>query len=211
MNISLHPPHRVITRLFQAVFVLITAACCALPLSATTIIQPSFSKLVQQADYIVRATVQSVTSEWVFDGPNKHITTKVTLDVSEVIAGTPPQPLVLVMLGGKIGNQELRVDGAPQFKVGDEDILFVHGNGVQLNPLVAMAYGRYPVKHDSATGHTYITRENGAPLYNEQEVVLPMGTASALKVSQPAATPLSPEDFKKQIQISRQKTRGSTQ
>src|ERR1035437_6462420 len=124
------------------------AVYSALPGYDTTINQPGFSSLVQQADYIVHATVKSVTAEWSTDGPNKHIITKVELSVQEVIAGTPPQPLVLVMLGGKIGDQELRVEGAPHFKVGDEDILFIHGNGQQFTPLVAMEYGRDPVVHD---------------------------------------------------------------
>jgi hypothetical protein len=114
------------------------------------------------------------------------------------------------MLGGRIGDQELRVEGAPQFKVGDEDILFVHGNGQQFTPLVAMEYGRFPVKHEAVTGNAYVTRAGGAPLYSEQEVVLPMGAASQVKVSQPAAAPLSPGDFKKQIRISRQKTSETT-
>ena len=179
--------------------------CSALPLSASTVNQPSFGDLVQQADYIVHVTVKSVTAEWKIDGPNLHIMTKVELEVNEVVAGTPPQPLVLTLLGGRIGDQELRVEGAPRFKVGDEDILFIHGNGQQFTPLVAMQYGRYPIKRDAATGAAYVTRANGVPLYGEQEVILPPGVASALKVRQPGALPLSPTDFKKQIRTCRQK------
>ena len=186
------------------------AVCSALPISGSTINQPSFANLVQQADYIVHATVKSVTAEWSIDGPNRHIMTKVELDVNEVVAGNPPKPLVLTMLGGRIGDQELRVEGAPRFKVGDEDILFIHGNGQQFTPLVAMQYGRYPIKHDAATGSAYVARANGVPLYSEQEVILPLGAASALKVSQPAAVPLSPGDFKKQIRTYRQKAAATT-
>ena len=184
-------------------------ACClvlatgAPRVSATTVIPPTFDQLVSRSDYIVRATVKSVTAEWRTDGANKHIISKVELEVSEVIAGTPPQPLVLEMLGGKIGTQEMRVEGAPKFQVGDEDILFVHGNGQQITPLVAMMHGRYPVMHDPSTGRAYMAREGRAPLYDEQEVALPMGAASSVKAKQPAAQPLSPEDFVARIKNSR--------
>jgi len=207
MNLPLRP-HRVVCsgpffRLLLAVAGAAIAACGALPVLATTINQPSFDQLVQQADYIVHAKVKSVTAEWRVDGANKHIVTKVELDVTEVVEGTPPQPLVLEMLGGKIGDRELRVDGAPKFKVGDEDILFVHGNGQQLSPLVAMEYGRYRVQHDATTGRAHVARENGAPLFSEQEVALPMGAASALKAGHDEVQPLTPEDFKNQIHRSR--------
>ena len=67
-------------------------------------------------------------------GNNRQIITKVELDVREIIAGTPPSPLVLTMLGGRIGEEELQVDGAPGFRAGDEDILFVRPGARKLFP-----------------------------------------------------------------------------
>jgi hypothetical protein len=94
---------------------------------ATTVIQPTFEKLVGSSDYIVRAVVKSVDSEW-RENPEqpgrRYIASKVTLDVREVIKGTPPNPLVLDLVGGRIGDQELVVDGAPKFQAGQENILF---------------------------------------------------------------------------------------
>ncbi len=77
---------------------------------------PDFDALVVQADYIVRAVVKSMNAEWRIDGQNRSIVTKVELTVSEVIKGTPPAPLVLEILGGRIGRDEMRVDGAPKFR-----------------------------------------------------------------------------------------------
>jgi hypothetical protein len=163
---------------------------------ATTVIPPDFNKLVSQADYIVRGVVKSVNSEMSTDGGRRHIITKVEINVSEVISGTPPQPLVLVMLGGTVGDETMFVAGAPKFKVGDEDILFIHGNGVQFTPLVAMMHGRYPILHDRATGRAYVARSNGAPLFNEQDVNQPMeAPVSAQTAAGAAALPLSPVDF----------------
>ena len=188
----------------------------AAPASATTVIPPDFDHLVAQADYVVRAVVISVTSELRTAGPQRHIITKVELDVREVISGTPPQPLVLQLLGGKVGDEEMVVDGVPKFKVGDEDVLFVHGNGRQFCPLVALAYGRFPIKRDDK-GRAYMARANGVPLMSEQDVVKPMGLGVAVGSglrAQPATGPggmpaLSPVEFANRIKTAASQVRGS--
>jgi hypothetical protein len=181
---------------------------------ATTVVPPQFEELVAKADYIVRAVVKSVNAEMHTDGPHRHITTKVELEVLEVISGTPPQPLVLQLLGGKVGAEEMRIDGTPKFQVGDEDILFVHGNGVQFCPLVALMHGRYPVKSEAGTGRKFVTRGDGTPLTNEQEVARPMtlpDKSSAAPVVQPAASALTPADFVSRIKIAKSKSTAANQ
>jgi len=165
---------------------------------ATSVIPPQFSELVGKSDYVVRAVVKSVSSELRTSGPHRHILTFVTLEVREVIRGTPPQPLVLQMLGGKVGNDEMVIEGAPKFGVGDEDILFVHGNGRQLNPLVALMHGRYPIKHEPGTGREYLTRSNGALLLSEQDVAKPM-TRPLTPAALGTAPAMSPADFSARI------------
>jgi hypothetical protein len=181
--------------------VLFAALVLSISGRATTVIPPDFNKLVSQADYIVRAVVKSVTSELKTDGGHKRIVTKVELDVREVISGTPPQALVLEMLGGKVGDEEMRVDGAPKFTAGDEDILFIHGNGKQFNPLVAMMYGRYPILQEAGSGREYVARSNGVPLHSEQEVDKPMVAAAvSQRAAQDSPAPaLSPADFVSRI------------
>ena len=166
---------------------------------ATTVNPPPFNSLVDQADYIVRAKVASVASEWQTTDGNTHIITKVTLAVSEVLKGTPPQPLVLQMLGGTIGGVTMRVEGAPRFNAGEEHIFFVHGNGTQFTPLVALMYGSYPIMADRKTGNSYVLRSNGMPLYSEQDVSLPMSRLSATKAQNAGAQPMSPEAFASKI------------
>lgn len=164
------------------------------------VVPPKFDELVSKSDYIVRAVVVSVTSEFRVNGPHRHIITKVALDVREVISGAPPQPLVLIMVGGKVGDEELVIDGAPRFNVGDEDILFIHGNGRQLNPLVALMHGRYPIKREAGTGREYVTRNNGAPLTSEQDVAQPMaGRMVSAQSAQVAPPALSPTEFANRI------------
>lgn len=168
---------------------------------ATTVDAPEFSDLVNQSDFIVRAVVKSVTSEFAKPGSRKIIT-KVELEVREVIAGKPPQPLVLQMLGGKVGDEEMTLDGAPQFKVGDEDVLFVQGNGKQIFPLVAIMHGRYPVQREAATQREYMVRSNKVPLQDTAEVALPMAEGNAAQMQlrmKSSAQALTPAQFVERI------------
>jgi hypothetical protein len=168
---------------------------------ATTVIAPSFDRMVDTSDYIVRATVRSVTSEW-RDNPDKpgtrYIGSKVELDVLEVIKGTPPSPLILDVVGGRVEDKELTIEGAPRFITGQENILFVKGNGRQIVPLVGMMHGKYTVRRDKRTGRDEVLRDNGQPLYNEQEVSLAPDAATT-PAANPKARALTSADFASRI------------
>jgi len=163
---------------------MIALALCAVPVvQATTVLPPSFEEMVEGADCIVRARVTEVSSYEEPRGKKTVIRTRVTLDVIETIAGEPPTPLVLTLLGGRVGERELRVAGVPTFIVGQEEIFFVKDNGKAFYPTYAVMHGRYPVKRDKATGREYLTRSNGVPLTDTAEIATPMpeGAAAGLQ------------------------------
>lgn len=169
---------------------------------ATTVIPPEFDQLVNETDYVVRAIVKSVQSEYRHSPDGRTIITLVELDVREVILGKPPARVVLEMLGGRVGDNELAVVGAPKFKVGDEDILFVSGNGRTISPLFAMMHGRYPILREPGTGRLYMARSNHTPLSDTSEVALPLETGGRVAPPRLAAstTPaLTPEQFAARI------------
>jgi len=154
---------------------LLLLACAPLHLAATTVTPPAFEDLVNKSEYIVRTVVKSITCERREGGNGRQlIYTFVEFEVREVVAGTPPQPLVLRMLGGQVDDEVLEIAGAPKFEVGQEDILFVRGNGRQFTPLTAMMHGRYPILKEAATGRAYMARSNRAPLTEVSEVSLPL-------------------------------------
>jgi hypothetical protein len=189
---------------------ILCAVLFALPASsyATTVVAPDFDSLVKQADLIVRGTVKAVDSEWRERNNERFIVSKVTIQVNEMIAGIAPQPLVLQMLGGKIGDESFFIEGAPSFNVGEEHILFVRDNGKAFYPLVGIMHGQYPIKAGGKAGERFVMRSNGVPLHNESEVSLPMVAApsgpfaAALKTNstQPA---LTPTEFIQRIRASR--------
>lgn len=171
-------------RFVVTVFVLwLGLAWIAPGLHATTVVPPEFPELVSASDYIVRGRVTNIAYETRPHRGRAVIHTRVTLEVLEVVAGNPPQMVVLTMLGGRTADGEMRVAGVPTFAVGDEDILFVKDNGKNFHPLHGIMHGRYPVKRDKATGREYVTRSNGVPLTDVAEVTLPMsdGPATALQ------------------------------
>jgi hypothetical protein len=184
--------------------VALAAVSLPIPARATTVIAPDFDQLVNSADYVVRARVKSVRSEWRPNPDNArrpYIATLVELEILEAISGTPPSPLVLDLVGGRIGDKELTIDGAPRFEVGQESILFVRGNGRQIVPLVGMRHGHYPVRRDLRTGETQVMRSGGKLLYSEQEVALPEAAASTV-ARDPRARPLDAAEFSRRIRAS---------
>lgn len=167
--------------------------------AATTVEPPSVDRLVGQSDYVVRAVVKTATAEWKEKDGKPYISTRLEMEVREVIKGTPPSPLVLDMLGGKIGDVEFEVSGMPVFHVGDENILFVRGNQRTVFPLVAMMHGVYPILKDARTGQDYVLRCNGTPLYATADVSLPMSRASTVLQKNPSARPLTARAFIQEI------------
>ncbi len=189
-----------------AFLVCLVSLGCALAARATTIVPPEFSTLVNGSDYVVHAVVKAVTVEKRPRGNGTKIVTRVALDVKEVVAGTPPAQITLELLGGRIGDEELSVEGMPRFQVGDEDILFVSGNGRSICPLYAMAYGRYPVLTDAATGQKYVARADHVPLRSTTDVGAPLKslmTEAAAARAASATAGLAPSAFIGAVQAAR--------
>lgn len=169
--------------------------------SATSVIAPPFESLVAQAGYVVRATVRSVEPEWrATPGQpgQRHIVSVIKLDVHEAIKGRPPRMLVLEAVGGRIGDDELRIAGSPVFRPGEEGIFFVHSRRY-FSPLVALQHGLYPVRRNDRTGRDMVVRANGRPLYHEQDVSRPMAAPSIELARNPSAQPLTSAQFAARI------------
>ena len=97
-------------------------ALLLVPAAATTVEAPDVGTLLSQSDYVVRAVVKSATPEWREHAGRRYIGTRVELEIKEVIKGTPPSPLVINLIGGRIGPDELIVEGMPGFRAGDDRV-----------------------------------------------------------------------------------------
>jgi len=206
MALAVPGPYRIASRVFPRLLLLAVAIGCG-PLidraGATTVIPPEFPELVNGSDYVVRARVKAVASEVRVKDGQELIYTKVELEVLEVIAGRPPEPLILTMLGGQVGDRKLTVQGAPAFHVGAEDVLFIKGNGRAFSPLFALMHGQYPVMADEKrTGRRYMNRSNLVPLLSADEVATPMAQgelAERLRRLRDPGQALTPEQFAQEV------------
>lgn len=182
-------------------FVACLFVASAARVGATTVVPPDFSAMVNGSDYVVHAVVRSVEAQKRVRAGAPKIFTRVELEVIEVVAGKPPAKIVLELLGGRVGDEELTVDGMPRFAVGDEDILFVSGNGRAICPLYAMMHGRFPIVATS-DGRRVVARSSGVPLLATAEIGMPLPEphrAEAWRDTGGAAGGLSPGEFIQQI------------
>ena len=129
--------------------ILIAAAAlvAALPGLAYQIAKPqAFDKMAESANLVFRGEVIKLAyrdSTGTKDqGPVPH--TFVTFKVREVLHGNVSgDTLTLRFLGGRnAAGQVLFVSGQPMFDIGDEDVLFVKGNGTAECPLIGCSNGR---------------------------------------------------------------------
>jgi hypothetical protein len=184
---------------FRLAVASLVAAVCA---RATTVVPPEFATLVNESDYVVHAVAKSVSSEK-RTGPNggAKIYTRVEFEVIEVVAGSAPATIALDFLGGRVGSEQMTVEGMPRFQVGDEDILFVSGNGRSICPLYAMMHGRYRVDSTVVSGRKIVTRADGSPLQSTVQIATAMSEAggNAATRAVAASSALEPAEFIRQI------------
>jgi hypothetical protein len=156
---------------------------------ATTLPYKGLDKLVAEADGIVLATVRQVQS---VQDSEKDIHTFVTFDHVKMLGGRHAAPtLTLRLRGGHVGNESLRIDGAPQFKADERVLMFVQGNGRDLVPLVGWNQGLFRLVNDrrgaltvaDADGHPVVGLEGDRVMTGEvAEADVPLESADGASV-----------------------------
>ena len=178
-------------KLLRSFLLILCAGLAVTNVRGTTVIPPTFDKLVGDAEVIFEGRVTGSRSQWMGEGAQRVIVTFVTFKVEDAIKGASEKDYTIRMLGGTIDGETAEVADAPKFKIGDHDILFVEHNGTQFVPLVGIMHGRFHLKRD-AGGRDIVTKDNGAPLAN----VARLGTDESAAVSGAA---LSVGEFKTAI------------
>jgi hypothetical protein len=153
------------------------------PLAATTVLPVDFAQMVAASQVIVHARVVAVEGELV--GSRRTIESRVTVAVVSPLKGQPGPVVVFRVPGGRVGRYRRIFVGAPTFNPGDEVLLFLKGQV----PAMPMPYGL-------SQGVYRISRVTGSPL------VMPVpaidGVAGTVR-GDPARTPLSLDDFRRQV------------
>ena len=119
---------------------------------ATTIIAPTFSALVRQAEVIFEGEVTETRSRAIAEGGAEKIVTDVTFRVAKMLKGPARPTIVLQFAGGVVGDRGYKVAGVPAFVRGERDVIFAVTSTTQISPVVGVMYGRFRIVDDDAGG-----------------------------------------------------------
>ncbi|MPZ17304.1 MAG: hypothetical protein GEV06_05250 [Luteitalea sp.] len=126
--------------------------CLGAVSEATTIVKKNLDDLLVEADGVVLATVDDVTSR-VRDSRKGDIDTFVSLSNLQVLHGRyAAATLVLRLEGGEVEGVGLWLHGSPRFTPGERVLLFVRDNGKAIVPIVGWTQGVFRVATDAGTG-----------------------------------------------------------
>jgi hypothetical protein len=136
-------PNMANVRLIAAGIVAVLVEAAAL--GATVLVPIEFRELVTVSSAIVHGRVVDVRAGWV-DG-RRAIETLLTIDADEYYKGAGGETLTVRVPGGEIGRFRTVFVGAPEFRAGDEVVLFLRRYGDRVS-IVGLSQGAYRVVND---------------------------------------------------------------
>ncbi|MGA9770240.1 MAG: putative Ig domain-containing protein [Blastocatellia bacterium] len=146
--------HKTILRSLVTFACLLSAVQIA---SATSVIIPPDDDLIIGARAIVRAKVLSVSSSL---DPQDQIYTYITLRVREVLKGhITDHRIVIKERGGQVGFQGTTIFGAPEFRPGEEVLLYLDTRNDGSLRVHQMFLGKFTIVADPQTGRRLVVRD----------------------------------------------------
>jgi hypothetical protein len=136
---------RTLCRTLIAALMLATASTA----SATVMVEVPLEDLIQQADVIVHGTVVSTAVRLEMREGALEPQTITTIRVREWIAGGGGDEVELRELGGVWQGGGVRFDGTPEYRAGEEVVVFLERRRDEARDLrtLAMVQGKFEVRH----------------------------------------------------------------
>lgn len=136
---------RTLCRTLIAALMLATASTA----SATVMVEVPLEDLIQQADVIVHGTVVSTAVRLEMREGALEPQTITTIRVREWIAGGGGEVVELRELGGVWQGGGVRFDGTPEYRAGEEVVVFLERRRDAARDLrtLAMVQGKFEVRH----------------------------------------------------------------
>lgn len=126
-------------------------------LTATVILPADFHEIVFGSQIIVHGRVIDVRSEWVDD--RSRIESFVTVESATVYRGSSASTITFRTPGGQVGRYKSMMVGAPEFRVGDEAVLFLKSHAAALPQIFGLNQGLFRVRVDPRTGRRLVIRQ----------------------------------------------------
>jgi hypothetical protein len=173
--------------------VLVTAGLFfGVPALASVVVAQTIEEMTRAAPLVVRARVGQVQVSW--DEGQKKIWTRAELQILETVKGAPASTVLVRQPGGELATIAQRVDGAAQFKTGEEGIFFLETVPDEPNVFTVYALGAGKVLFEtSKTGEVRAVRNlDGLAFYAlpSKQVVKPVSDREDLGTPQTLITRL---------------------
>jgi hypothetical protein len=106
---------------------------------------------------VLSGKVVGMDSYW--NEEHTKIFTRTTILVDETYKGEHSPRVELIQLGGVVGNVKVTVEGALQWREGEEVLLFLEPYGIASQYQVAgLSQGRFEIERDPETGRRFVRR-----------------------------------------------------
>ena len=122
----------------------------ATPLMATTVMRMELPALVKASDSIVQGHGEAIETRFESD---KMVYTYISVGVDDPLKGERRRSLLVRQMGGKIGAMTMWIAGAPQFKEGDQVIVFLRNRRDGTFDVVGLNQGKYDIVDDFAVAN----------------------------------------------------------
>ena len=132
---------------------ILTVIACLLVipgLRATVLVPAEFREIVSGSQIIVYGRIADVHAEWSDD--RRQIDTVVSLDAAAYLKGGPGAVVTFKVPGGQIGRYKNVMVGAPEFRPGEEAVLFLSAQGPSVAHVFGLNQGVFRVRVDARTG-----------------------------------------------------------
>jgi hypothetical protein len=121
---------------------------------ATQVIQRTPQQLAKESQLVVDGKVSSVRSYWNDD--RSKIFTEAVVTVGATYKGGTSPSVRVVQLGGVVGNVRMTAHGAPQWKKGEEVLLFLEPSVPGAFQVAGFSQGMYLIERDPRTGKAFV-------------------------------------------------------
>lgn len=124
---------------------------------ASTVVAMSLEQMTDRAQTIFLGRVTGTRADWNVE--RTRIYTYVTLDVDRYLKGGSPSGTETIrLLGGRVGPYLAMVPGTPEFRMGEEVLLFTAGAGARIPTVLGLSQGKFTVVPD-VNGERIVKRD----------------------------------------------------
>jgi hypothetical protein len=148
--------------------------------SATTMVGMNLSELALRAGAIVHGHITDIRSDW--NETRTHIFTFATLQADDYLKGDLGPTITVLSWGGRVGPFHEVIPGTPEFKAGEEVVLFLSVQAPQYPAVLGLSQGKFSIATDPQTGLKTLTRNlYGASLTGLSDSAVAPVTLSAFR------------------------------